>query len=304
MDPLSDLIALLRPHTAIAKPITGRGRWGVRYDAYGLPGFAIVLAGHCWLAVDDAKPVRLERGDFVLLPSTPGFAMMSQPGVDCVSGQPSQVEVRHGDAEGEPDFSMLGGSFQIEAVNAPLLLTLLPRMIHVRAADGGAGRLARIVDLITEEGAADEPGREMILGRLLEIMLVECLRWRDAGGHALKAGLLAGLRDPALGKVLRALHADVGAAWTVAGLAKVATMSRSAFAARFAETLGCAPMEYLSRWRMALAQDALGRGGISLDQLAQEIGYDSTSAFSTAFRRRFGCPPGAFARTRASLSGA
>lgn len=301
MDPLSDLIALLRPRTAISKPITGRGQWGVRYDAHGLPGFAIVLAGYCWLAVDGDEPVRLERGDFVLLPSTPAFAMMSEPGVDCVPGQPSQTEVRHGDPEGEPDFRMLGGSFRIEAVNAALLLALLPRMILVRANEGSAGRLTRIVDLIEEEGVADEPGRDMILERLLEVMLVECLRWRGVDSDAVPAGLLAGLRDPALAKALRALHAEVGAAWTVASLARLAGMSRSAFAARFADILGCAPMEYVARWRMALAQDTLSRGGTSLDRLAQEIGYDSTSAFSTAFRRRFGCPPGAFARLRASL---
>jgi AraC-like DNA-binding protein len=92
------------------------------------------------------------------------------------------------------------------------------------------------------------------------------------------------------------MHAGVGSGWTVAGLAKRAGMSRSAFAARFSETLGCAPMEYLSRWRMTLAQDALSRGGKPLDRLAEEIGYESASAFSTAFRRRIGCSPGAFAR--------
>ncbi|WP_312015939.1 helix-turn-helix transcriptional regulator [Bradyrhizobium sp. JYMT SZCCT0428] len=110
--------------------------------------------------------------------------------------------------------------------------------------------------------------------------------------------MLAGLRDPALAGVLRALHSDVRAGWTVADLAKLAGMSRSAFAARFSETLGCAPMEYLSRWRMTLAQDALSRGGKSLDRLAEEMGYESASAFSTAFRRRVGCSPGTFARLR------
>ncbi len=85
------------------------------------------------------------------------------------------------------------------------------------------------------------------------------------------------------------------AGWTVAELAKLAGMSRSAFAARFNDTLGCAPMEYLSRWRIALAQDALSRGGKSLDRVADEIGYRAASAFSTAFRKRVGCSPGAFA---------
>ena len=94
------------------------------------------------------------------------------------------------------------------------------------------------------------------------------------------------------------MHADVRAGWTVAGLAQLTGMSRSAFSARFSRTLGCAPMEYLLRWRMTLAQDALSRGGRSLDRLAEEIGYESASAFSTAFRRRLGCPPGAFARAK------
>lgn len=298
MDPFSDVIALLRPHAALSKPISGRGDWGVRYSAYGLPGFALVLDGECWLALDGADPVLLAPGDFVLLPSTPAFSLFSRPGVDCVLIEPSDSAVRHGDPEGDPDCLMLGGAFQIEQTNASLLLPLLPRMIHVRAADGDTGRLSRIVSLMMDECATERPGRETIIERLLEVMLVECLRWPGIGGDALPPGLLAGMRDPAIARVLRAMHADVRAGWTVAELAKIAGMSRSAFAAKFAETLGCAPMEYFARWRMTLAQDALSRGAKSLERLADEIGYESASAFSTAFRRRIGCSPGTFARAR------
>lgn len=303
MDPFSSVIALLRPHTALSKPIAGRGDWGIRYAAYGLPGFAIVLEGQCWLALDGADPVLLARGDFVLLPSTPAFSLFSRPGVACVPVEPTATAVRHGDPDGEPDCRMLGGAFQIEQTNASLLLSLLPRMIHVRAAEGDTGRLARIIDLIMDECVADRPGREMIVERLLEVMLVECLRWRGIGQDALPPGLLAGMRDPAIAAVLRAMHADVGAGWTVVELASLAGMSRSAFAAKFAEIIGCAPMEYFSRWRMTLAQDALSRGGKSLDRLAEEIGYESASAFSTAFRRRIGCSPGSFARAQRTSSG-
>lgn len=298
MDPLSDLIALLRPHAVASKPISGRGKWGVRYAAYGLPGFAIVLSGQCWLGIDGNRPVRLAQGDFVLLPSTPAFALFSEPDADCVHVEPTESGVRHGEPEGEPDFRMLGGAFRIEMVNAPLLIALLPGMIHIRSSEGGTERLGRVIDLIMEECASDHPGKEMILQRLLEIMLVEALRWRSMGEDALPAGLLRGMRDPVLARVLREMHADVRAGWTVAELARLAGMSRSAFAARFGDTIGCAPIEYLSRWRMALAQDALSRGGKSLDRLADEIGYESASAFSTAFRRRVGCSPGTFARAR------
>jgi len=304
MDPFSDVIALLRPHAVFSKPITGKGEWGVRYPAYGAPGFAIVLVGQCWLVVDKSEPVLLDRGDFVLLPSSPAFEMLSRPGAVCVEAQPSDMDVRHGNSDGEPDFHMLGGSFQLNPVNAPLLIALLPAMIHVRSADGNTGRLAGIIDLIMEECAAERPGREMILQRLLEVMLMECLRSPDIGPATLPAGLLAGMQDAALARVLRAMHADIRRGWTVAELARLAGMSRSAFAARFAVTIGCAPMEYLSRWRMTLAKDALSRGGKSLDRLAEEIGYESASAFSTAFRRRVGCSPGAFARSRPKFEGA
>lgn len=301
-DPFDDIVTLLRPRAVFSKPITGRGAWGVRYAAYGAPGFAVVLAGRCWLAVDGGEGVPLEQGDFVLFPSAPAFAMFSHPGVACVPGVPSRDGIRHGDPDGPPDFQMLGGSFDIEPANAALLLALLPGMIHMRAGAGGTTRLVRIVALVMDECDADRPGRATMLARLLEVMLVEALRSTPG---SLPAGLLAGMRDPALAEVLRAMHADVAAGWTVAGLAGLAGMSRSAFAARFSATLGQAPMEYLARWRMTLAQDALSRGGKSLDRLAEEIGYDSASAFSTAFRRRVGCAPGAFARARrgAPMSG-
>jgi AraC-like DNA-binding protein len=297
MDPLSDIIALLRPNTAVSKPITGRGRWGIRYGAHDAPGFTIILQGQCWIAFEGREPVQLQQGDFLLLPSTPPFALYSHPGVECDLREPVNAAVRHGDQDGEPDFVSLGGTFRIERVNAPLLLALLPDVIHIRASEGRASRLGRVIELIMDECASEDPGREMILQRLLEVLLVEALRWRGIDPNAVRTGLLNGMRDPALARVLRSMHADVRAGWTVAELAGVAGMSRSAFAARFQATLGCGPIEYLARWRMALAKDALTQGVKTLDHIADEIGYESASAFSTAFRKRLGCSPGRFARS-------
>lgn len=297
MDPLSDLIALLRPSTAISKPITGRGRWGVCYAAYDAPGFTIILKGECRVTFAGREPLLLRTGDFLLLPSTPAFTLASHQGVECEPREPMDVAVRHGEQAGEADFQSLGGTFNMAAANAPLLLTLLPPLIHIPASEGRTDRLARVIGLIMEECGGDEPGREMILQRMLEVLLVEALRWQQIATDDARSGLLHGLRDPALARVLRAMHADVRAGWTVAGLAKLAGLSRSAFAARFGQALGCGPIEYLARWRMALAKDALMQGAKTLDRIAEEIGYESASAFSTAFRKRLGCPPGQFART-------
>jgi AraC-like DNA-binding protein len=302
MDPLSDVIALLRPSAALSKPITGRGRWGVRYGAHNAPGFTIILQGQCWFAFDGHEPIRAQRGDFLLLPSTPAFRLGSDPDAEFVPGQPSDLPVRHGEQDGDPDFISLGGTFRIEKVNAPLLLALLPTLIYIPASSGRAGRLGPVIELIMDECAHEEAGKDMVLERLLEVLLVEALRWRGIGSGDERAGLLRGMRDPALARVLRTIHGDVRAGWTVAELARIAGMSRSAFAARFGEVLGCGPFEYLARWRMALAKDLLMRGTRTLDSIAEEIGYESSSAFSTAFRKRLGVPPGRFARLTAPTS--
>ncbi|MBS1873919.1 MAG: AraC family transcriptional regulator [Acidobacteria bacterium] len=295
MDPLTDIVALLRPRAAFSKPITGRGRWGVRYESHPTPSFCIVQTGRCWLTLENHPPRLLEHGDFLLLPLTPAFTLASELGADCVPGRPSRNGVRHGDPKGAPDFRMIGGTFEVDHVNAALL-ELMAQPIHVRAAEFDTSRLTRMIGLILDEYGSQRPGRETILQHFLEAMLVEALRWPCLTRQSASPGLIAGLRDAAISRTLQAMHADVGSGWTVAGLAKRAGMSRSAFAAHFAATVGCAPMEYLSRWRMSLAQDALNRGGKSLDHLALEIGYQSASAFSTAFRKRLGCAPGAFAR--------
>lgn len=296
MDPLSDIVTLLRPNTAISKPIAGRGRWGVRYMAHDAPGFTIILKGECWITFEDQEPLRLRKGDFLLLPTTPAFTLTSHLGVDADMREPMDTAVRHGAQEGETDFESLGGSFHIEPANAALLLTLLPRMIHIPSSSGRTGKLSRVIDLIMEECAGDDPGRQMLLQRLLEVLLIEALRGQGTAANDSRSGLLNGLRDPSLARALRAMHADVRANWTVVSLANLAGQSRSAFAARFRDVLGYGPIEYLSRWRMALARDALIRGEKTLESIAEEIGYESASAFSTAFRKRQGCPPGKFAR--------
>ncbi|MDZ5448512.1 AraC family transcriptional regulator [Labrys sp. ZIDIC5] len=299
MDPLSDIISLLRPTAAISKPITARGRWGVSYRAHDAPGFTIILEGQAWLRFVGEEPFRLAQGDFVLLPTTPAFSLSSEPDIDCIPVEPRNEAIRHGEPEGAPDLVALGGTFAFERVNAPLLLALLPGLIHIPASEGRTTRLGRLIDLLAEECATDYPGKELIVRRMLEALLVEALRWRSIGNRAMPAGLLSGMRDPALARVLQAIHADVRKNWTVVDLAKMAGMSRSGFAARFGEVLGCAPIEYLARWRMAIAKDALTRGVKSLDRIADEIGYESASAFSTAFRKRLGCSPGKFAREAA-----
>jgi AraC-like DNA-binding protein len=299
-DPLSQVIELLRPRAIFSKAISGAGRWAVRYTEFGQPGFCAMVEGRCRLAVDDEAPVVLEEGDFVLLPATPAFTMSSldpaRPTVLDPRQAAADAEVRYGRQDGPPDVRQFGGYFAFGSPDAALLVSLLPRMIHVRCVP----RLSQLVRLLGEEAAREEIGRSLILARLVDVLLVEALR--AVPGDSASPGLLHGLADPRVAAALRRIHGDPERPWTVADLAREAGMSRSAFFERFARTVGVRPMEYLLAWRMAVAKDLLRTGGIALDDVARRIGYGSQSTFSTAFSRHVGMPPGRFMRSARALA--
>ncbi|RYD89876.1 MAG: AraC family transcriptional regulator [Sphingomonadales bacterium] len=295
LDPLSDLIALLKPRTVFTKGISGAGRWAVRYTDYGHPSFCTVLEGACRLAVDGEEPVTMSAGDFILLPSTPGFVMSSfqKASAKVIDPKTAPVvtgELRHGDQEGPADVRLLGGFFVFDSPDAGLLTSMLPRLVHVR----GAGRLATVVKLVSEEAGEERPGRDLVLTRLIEVLLVEALR--AAPGEDTPAGLLRGLADARVAAAMRQMHGDTARPWTMAGLAKEASLSRSAFFDRFVRAVGVPPMEYLLSWRMAVAKDLLRRRDMALEEVAERVGYGSASTFSTAFSRHVGQPPGRYAR--------
>ena len=294
-DPLSQVIQLLRPRAVFSKAIGGAGDWAVRYGAFGQPGFCAMLQGSCRLAVEGEPPCDLQAGDFVLLPATPAFTMSGGHPVRPVEIDPRlspapQGEVRYGRRDGPADMRQFGGYFAFASPDAALLVALLPRLIHIRGVD----RLTRLVALVGDEAEREEPGRELILGRLVEVLLIEALRAvpRDAAPR----GLLRGLADGRIAQALHRMHAAADEGLTVAGLAREAGMSRSAFFDRFSRSVGMPPMEYLLAWRMALAKDLLRSGKPALDDVARRVGYGSAAAFSTAFSRHVGQPPGRFMR--------
>ncbi|RKH15476.1 AraC family transcriptional regulator [Corallococcus sp. CA053C] len=294
-DPLSEVIALLQPRTVFSKRISGAGRWGVRYSDFGQPSFCAVLEGHCRLAVDGQRVITLDTGDFVLLPATPGFTMSSfepvkpEHIVPEVSTAPRE-EARHGTRGGRPDVRLLGGYFVFDSPDAALLVSLLPALVHVR----GVERLSVLVRLVGEEAKEQRSGRELVLTRLVEVLLIEALR--STSGDDAPPGLLRGLADARLAPAIRQMHARLTRAWTVAQLAKTAALSRSAFFERFSRTVGLPPMEYLLAWRMAVARDLLRRQELGVAEVAERVGYGSASTFSTAFSRHVGQPPGRYAR--------
>lgn len=303
MDAFTDVVQLLRPKTVLMGAMVAHGDWGVQVPAQPGPMLYLVTAGACWFWADGGEALRVRAGDFILSANPVKDVFLSGPGERPVLSDDAfkarhmvDGEIRIGEAGQGEATRILGGVIFCEETNADLLSEMMPRLVHVQGGDGPGARLATLVALIREEAAQSGPGSDLILSRLIEVLLIETLR-REAA-RLPHPGMLRGLADPQLARALADIHANVRRGWTIAELAQKAGMSRSAFARRFSEAVGLAPVEYLLRWRMALAKDALSQGRGSLEEIAETIGYRSASAFSTAFSRKVGCPPSEYARSR------
>ena len=294
LDPLTQVVGLLRPSASLSKLVLAGGVWAVRRSDDGRPFYCAVLEGSCRLAVAGQEPVRIDRGDFVLVPAAHGFTTSSLQPPPEGSG-PERVEMspgvfRLGCPDAPPDVRMLVGHCAFGSDDADLLVSLLPQLVLVR----GDRRLFTLVELVNDEVRADRPGRDVVLARLLEVLLIEALR--SGVGPAAPPGLLRGLCDDRLAAALRDMHGRPEHSWTAPELARSAALSRSTFFDRFRREVGVTPMEYLLGWRMALAKDLLRGGRIGVAQVARRVGYGSASTFSVAFARHVGVPPGCYAR--------
>jgi AraC-like DNA-binding protein len=299
-EPLAALIQLLRPESVLSKVVSGGGRFCVRYPPHEHPSFGIVLDGTCFIDAKGIGTLKLEAGDFILLPATPAFTIGTDLTLKPRTVAPTDEDVRYGRKRGSPSLRMLGGYFWFHRANAELLVRFLPPVIVIRRRERGAARLRRLVKLIADEAPERRPGRDLVLERLVEVLLVEALRFRAASSAQHDPGFFAGLSDPALAGAFRRMHDDAARAWTVAELARAAGMSRAVFAERFTRKVGLPPMRYLLEWRLALAKNLLLRERLPLAEVAERIGYQSASAFSTAFTRHVGRPPSEFARSLAT----
>lgn len=300
-DPLAEVVTLLQPSAPFSKLASGSGAWRVERAVWGHPFYCVILEGGSCLSIDGQAPVELREGDFILVPALHAFTMSNlgpeaDGGIDPLAVTKKDGETRHGDPDGKPNYRALVGHFTFGSPDAALLVSLLPRFIHIH----GEKRFITIVELVSEEARAARPAREMILEHLMKILLVEALR--SSAGAKTPAGLLRGLADNRLAVAIRLLHEDPTREWTVEQLAQAAALSRSAFFERFRRAMGVAPKEYLLSWRMALAKNLIRQNEGGMKEIAERVGYGSASAFSVAFTRHVGMPPTRYAQDWAELT--
>lgn len=301
MDPLSDVLSLLKPHSYVSGGIDHGGDWSVQFDPYEGLKFHAVISGACWLAVDGVpEPFHMRAGDCFLLPQGRPFRLASDLALPPVNAHHMLERPLLGDVRvinGGGDCLSIGASFSFAGNHTEAALGLLPPVVHLqKESDKAAMRWA--LDRLMLESREPQPGGVLIAQQLAYIMLVQMLRLHLAEGLKGGVGWLFALADKQMRAAISAVHNDPAHRWTIRTLAEQAGMSRSGFAQKFKQTVGTTPMEYLTRWRMMLAADKLTQSSDSILTVALALGYESESAFSTAFKRTMGASPRHYGRSQ------
>ena len=265
--------------------------------------FHLITEGECFVELGDEKPVRLIAGDAVIFPQGDAHLMTSQPGLPPAGGgagldqvlarRPRQIAYGGGGATTR----LVCGYLACDARLAKMLLAGLPRIVRVNVRGSNAGAwLEASVRYALAEARSPRPGGAGVLAKLAEVLFIEVLRlYMNEQGEG-RTGWLAGVGDRIVGAALNALHRRPAHAWTLEELASEAATSRSVLAERFQHLVGSSPMQYLTQWRMLLAANLLSGSNAPLARIAEDVGYQTDTAFSRAFRREYGTPPAAWRR--------
>jgi AraC-like DNA-binding protein len=299
MDALSDVLKLLKPVSYAFRGLDAGERWALSYPAgNGIKCYA-VYSGACWLRVDGVDAaMRLRAGDFVLLAQGRAFRFDSEAGVPAIDAEDffSKVPVgEFGVIDGGGSCSGIGGYFDFFGRHAERLFGELPPVMHFTSETEKA-TLRSSIERLMRELREPAPGSTLIAEHVAQALLVEALRLHLRQGTTIGPGWLIALSDNRMNRVMSAMHSEPGRHWTLESLAHEAGMSRSGFAAHFKARVGMSALEYLTAWRMLVAADRLAKGRETISAVAPALGYESDSAFGTAFKRVMGCAPRKYIR--------
>ncbi|MGA8742785.1 MAG: AraC family transcriptional regulator [Terracidiphilus sp.] len=299
MDPLSDVLSLLRPRSYSSGGFDVGGELSIQFRQHeGIKCYAVV-SGECWLSVEGVPDaVRLKPADCFLLPSGRPFRLATDLTLTAIDAATLFANARSGSIHsfnGGGDCFIAGGHFAFAGDHAGFLLGALPPIVHIRKeSDKAAMRWS--LERMREELVDPQPGGFLVAQQLAYMMLVQALRLYLTEGPKGGVGWLFALADKQMSAAISAMHDDPAHGWTLMELAQHACMSRSTFALKFKQAVGNSPMEYLTRWRMLLAGDKLEHSSDPISVIATSLGYESESAFSTAFKRIMGCSPRQYSR--------
>ncbi len=311
VDPLSLLLDGARARGAYVLRTIQTPPWSVQVRDRAPLNVVAILRGTPWVVPSVGDAVRLDAGDVAMMRGPDAFTFADDPRT------PIQVVVQPGPrrttAAGTelPEFADMGvrtwtnsmetcddgaegssvlliGKYRGPGEIATRLLSALPPLLVIPRA---AQVESALVSLLAEEAVRNEPGQDLVLDRLLDLLLVAILREWFTRPDADAPAWYRASGDPVVGPVLRLIHGHPGHLWTVAALAGRTGVSRATLARRFTDLVGMPPMAYLTGWRIDLAADLLTESDATIDAIARQVGYGSAFALSAAFKRARGISP-------------
>ena len=298
-DVLSLILHRLKLETSVAGAFNASGDYSVEIGEYTRVKLHLVLQGEFWLSIDGVeKPLHIREGDCVLLASGHSARF---------SAKPNAKKTVHLDAlsstsvngimtlNGGGAFFGIGLHFIFSGHFAKVIFAKLPLFILVPSHTDQSAALRRNIEAFRAEYMGSSLGRSIFLEHLAPIILLQILRSHSVSELEQKDWLWT-LTEPRLSRAIEVIHVSPERPWTLESLAKVADMSRAGFASIFKKQVGMTPIEYLTHWRMQVACDFLSAGNLGLAAISEKVGYNSESAFSTAFKNIMKCRPGHFAR--------
>lgn len=302
LDVLAEVLSGMRLRSRVHARYEFTAPWGMRVDSCPTPLFYAVMRGNCLLSTDEEE-LSLTGGDFVFIPAGVRFTLRDRKGTRALPV--TEVYATRGHMRcggvlqyggGGPAATLLVGSFTFEGESLSPLVRHLPTLLHVKGDTAPAlPWLEPTLRFVASEVEARQPGYETVVSRLADVLFVQALRAHMASASQAN-GWLRALVDPRIGKVLQHIHEKPQAPWTLEGLARLASMSRTVFADRFRTLVGEAPLAYITRWRMHQAMALMRDPGRSMAEVARAVGYETESSFGKAFKRRVGMTPGTYRR--------
>jgi AraC-like DNA-binding protein len=278
--------------------------WGVHLRSNSM-GFYAVTQGEVWFTLDGPVRRQLQAGDFVIIDQGQNCQLSDEPNRPSVPMEqwstedaPIHCYRQRGLSSGEPTIVIWGHFLLNEGRACPWLADLYP-LIHVKNSPIQTGLwLKELGRIISTESGQRQPGALATVSGLIKLLLIQAVySCMGSSGNKIRLGAMA---DPYIGPALGLMHQHPELPWSVSSLADEIGMSRSAFAARFMELMGESPMRYLLSYRMDKACQILADEQPGLKALALRLGYSSAAAFSSAFRRWAGYPPGGYRRRKSA----
>lgn len=293
MDPLSDILNLLSAKSYTTSGLMAPSGWGLHYPGFdGLKFFAVQKGTALFRADSSEEWITLKQGDGIILTRACSFSVTTWDGTVSAESEDTPFVLKEGIADyGGDALIMIAGKMEIDRTSADLLTRELPDVIRIHSDENRASVFTWLMDYIRAEKMSELPGTAIVTDHLMHLMMIEGIRRGVAQTVDTRQGWLNGLRDPRIVRALRVMHQKPGDPWRLPQLAEIAGMSRAGFVRRFSQLTGTTPLNYLTEWRMRIASKTLRTSLTPIKIIGFSLGYGSESAFSTAFKRIYGCSP-------------